>query len=46
MENQRLPIWGVRARDALAVALQRRDAPGDRDRAASELAVAADEAAA
>lgn len=41
--RQRLPVWHVRSREALAVALRRRDHPGDRDQAERlELAAAED----
>ncbi len=31
--RDRLPVWNLRAREALAVALSRRGGPGDRERA-------------
>lgn len=45
MVDQRLPVWHIRAREALAVALHRRNTPGDAQRAAGLLADAADDAA-
>ncbi|MBY5163944.1 BTAD domain-containing putative transcriptional regulator [Salsipaludibacter albus] len=45
-ERERLPVWGVRSREALAVALRRRDHPGDRERADVSVREAADGATA
>lgn len=41
MDARRLPVWGVRAREALAVALRRRAAPTDLERAHTVLGEAA-----
>lgn len=45
MLAQHLPVWHVRAREALAVALRRRGGPGDTERATTLQAAAIDDAA-